>query len=154
MAGTQPAHNIVAVNTLLAFGECLKKQGCLIMSSDQLVKIEQCDIYTFPDLVVVCKPPIYEKSPNGLDALLNSSIIVEVLSDSTEIYDRSEKLECYQTLTSLKEYVLVASKKQKVEIFRKNENEEWIFQVYKTGKLTIGNCDITLASIYDRVTFG
>ncbi|MEZ4905868.1 MAG: Uma2 family endonuclease [Spirosomataceae bacterium] len=153
MAGEQPAHNIVAANILGEFFQCVKKQGCLIMSSDQLVKIEQCDIYTFPDLVVVCEPPIYEKSPNGLEALLNPSIIVEVLSDSTEIYDRSEKLECYQTLTSLKEYVLVASRKQKVEIFRKNENEEWVFQVYKTGKLPIGSCEITLASIYDRVTF-
>lgn len=153
MAGAQPGHNIAAVNTLLAFGECLKKQGCLIMSSDQLVKIEQCEIYTFPDLVIVCDAPVYEKSPGGLDALLNPTIIIEVLSDSTELYDRSEKLECYQTLSSLQEYVLVASKKKKVEVFRKNQNAEWVHHVYKSGKLSIGNCEIDIEAIYDRVAF-
>ena len=153
MAGAQPSHNIITANILGEFFACLKKQGCLIMSSDQLVKIEKCQIYTFPDLVIVCEMPIYEKSPNGLDALLNPTIIVEVLSDSTEMYDRSEKLEYYQTLPSLQEYVLVASKKQKVEIFRKNQQAEWVHRVYKIGKFTIGSCEIDLDLIYDRVSF-
>ena len=153
MAGAQPAHNVVVANLLGEFFQCLKKQGCLIMSSDQLVKIEQCDIYTFPDLVIVCDAPIYEKSPSGLDALLNPTIIVEVLSDSTELYDRSEKQDCYRTLSSLQEYILVASKKKKIEIFRKNQSDEWVHQIIKTGKLTIGNCEIDIDLIYDRVVF-
>ena len=153
MAGAQPAHNVVVANMLGEFFQCLKKQGCLIMSSDQLVKIEQCDIYTFPDLVIVCDAPLYEKSPSGLDALLNPTIVVEVLSDSTELYDRSEKQDCCRTLSSLQEYVLVASKKKKVEIFRKNQDAEWVHQIVKTGKLTIGNCEIDIDLIYDRVIF-
>ncbi|MFN4144408.1 MAG: Uma2 family endonuclease [Runella sp.] len=151
MAGAQPSHNIVVANILGEFFACLKKQGCLLMTSDQLVKIEQCQIYTFPDLVVVCDAPVYEKSPTGLEALLNPTIIVEVLSDATEMYDRSEKLECYQTLSSLKEYVLVASKKKKIEVFQRNQQDEWIHRIYKAGRLRIGDCEIDLEAIYDRV---
>lgn len=95
MAGAQPAHNLIAANLMIELGYCLKRMGCFIFTSDQLIKVEDCDKYTFPDLVIVCQKPVYEKSPGGLDALENSEIIIEVLSDSTENYDRLEKFDCY-----------------------------------------------------------
>ena len=153
MAGAQPAHNIAVTNLIIAFGECIKKHGCLIMNSDQLVTIEAVETFTFPDIVIVCDKPLYKKSSNGLDALLNPTIIIEVLSDSTELYDRTEKMEAYQKIESLNEYVLVSSKKKKIEIFRRNSPETWLQQIVKEGKISIGECDIDLDAVYDRVEF-
>lgn len=154
MAGAQAPHNIVAGNLHGELFACLKKAGCMIVGSDQLIKVEACERYTFPDLVIVCQEPIYEKSPNGLDALENPEIIIEVSSDSTELYDRSEKFECYQTLKSLKEYVLVASKKKQVEVFRRYNENEWILHIYseKDNLVKIGTCEVLLDDIYNKVT--
>jgi Uma2 family endonuclease len=116
--------------------------------------IPDVEVFTFPDIVIVCEKPIIQKSPNGLDALLNPTIIVEVLSDSTELYDRSEKFEAYQKIESLKEYVLVSSKKKKIKIYKHNSAETWIHQMAKEGEIRIGEFEIDLAAVYDRVEFG
>lgn len=153
MAGAQAPHNIISSNLLGELFSCLKKAGCTIIGSDQLIKVEACEKYTFPDLVIVCQKPIYEKSPNGLDALENPDIIIEVSSDSTELYDRTEKFECYQTLQSLKEYVLVASKKKHVEVFKRFNENEWILHIYseKDNLVKIGTCEVLLDDIYNKV---
>jgi Uma2 family endonuclease len=159
MAGAQPAHNRICITLAYVLENCLHLGKCIVLSSDQLVKIETCERYTFPDLVIVCEDPIYEKSPNGLDALENPEIIIEVSSDSTELYDRSEKrnaarFECYQTLQSLKEYVLVASKKKQVEVFRRYNENEWILHIYseKDNLVKIGTCEVLLDDIYNKVS--
>jgi Uma2 family endonuclease len=154
MAGAQPAHNRVNANLIFLLESCLRGSNCFVLTSDQLIKIETCERYTFPDLVIVCQEPIYEKSPNGLDALENPEIIIEVSSDSTELYDRSEKFECYQTLQSLKEYVLVASKKKQVEVFRRYNENEWILHIYseKDNLVKIGTCEVLLDDIYNKVS--
>ena len=153
MAGAQLPHNILVSNLFGSFIECLKKQGCYVLISDQLVKISELAIFVFPDIVIVCEKPITQKSPNGLDALLNPNIIVEVLSETTELFDRTEKFEAYQKLDTLKEYVLVSSKKQKIEVYKKHTPETWIHQIVKEGKILIGDCEIDVAAVYDRVEF-
>lgn len=153
MAGAQAPHNIIAGNMLGELFACLKKAGCRIVGSDQLVKIESCNRYTFPDLVIVCQKAIYEKARNGLDALENPEIIIEVASESTELYDRTDKFKCYQTLQSLKEYVLVASTKKQVEVFRRHNHNEWILHIYDENDnlIKIGNCEVALNDIYNNV---
>jgi Uma2 family endonuclease len=155
MSGAQPAHNQIMSNMIAEIVFCLKSQNCIVLSSDQLIRVEACDRYTFPDLVIVCQTPRYEKSKRGLDALLNPTIIVEVLSDSTEAYDRGDKYECYQTLESLEEYVLVSSRKKKVEVFSRNTPFEWIQRIYneENSKIRIGACEIDLSEVYRKVTF-
>jgi Uma2 family endonuclease len=150
MAGAQPAHNLIAANFLIELGYCLKKKGCFIYTSDQLIKVEKCDKYTFPDFVIVCKKPVYEKSARGLDALENPEIIIEVLSDSTERYDRLEKFDCYKTLSSFREYVLISSKKKKIEIIKKLNESEWLSHIYTTNdeSIVIDDCIILLEDIY------
>ncbi len=153
MAGAQAPHNIIAGNMLGELFTCLKKAGCIIVGSDQLLKIEACNRYTFPDLVIICQKAIYEKARNGLDALENPEVIIEVASESTELYDRTDKFKCYQTLESLKEYVLVASTKKQVEVFRRHNRSEWILHIYdKNDNLVkIGNCEVSLDDIYNNV---
>ena len=155
MAGAQPPHNLVAGNLLGELYACLKKQGCIILGSDQLLKVEYCEKYVFPDLVIVCDEPIFEKSPNGLDALENPTIIIEIASDSTELYDRTEKFDCYKSISTLKEYVLVASKKKKVEVFKRIDENEWLLHAYseKDKTIKIGDCEIPFDEIYRKVIF-
>jgi len=155
MTGAQPAHNRISISLSFLLEGCLRASKCLVLNSDQLVKIEACQKYTFPDLVIVCEDAIYEKSPNGLDALENPSIIIEVSSDSTELYDRSEKFKCYQTLDSLNEYVLVSSKKKQVEVFKRFNEKEWLLHIYSENDnlVKIGNCELLLEDIYNKVTF-
>jgi len=153
MAGAQAPHNIIAMNFAGELFTCLKKRGCIIVGSDQLVKIEACNRYTFPDLVIICQKAIYEKARNGLDALENPEVIIEVTSESTELYDRTDKFNCYQTLESLMEYVLVASTKKQIEVFRRHNLSEWILHIYdeKDNLVKIGNCEVSLDDIYNNV---
>lgn len=155
MAGAQPAHNIISVNIASELLNCLRSKGCRIFSSDQLIKVEGCDKYTFPDLVIMCQQPIYEKSPNGLAALLNPEIIVEVLSDSTESYDRTEKFDCYKTISSFREYVLISSKKKRIEVHKKLNEAEWLSRVYtdKDETVKIDECELFLTNIYYAIEF-
>ncbi len=150
MAGAQPAHNLILGNITIELGYCLKKKGCLVYPSDQLVRVEKCDKYTFPDLVIICKKPVYKKSSRGLDSLENPEIIIEVLSDSTERYDRLEKFDCYKTISSFREYILISSKKKKIEIIRKLNESEWLSHIYTNGdeSVVIDNCSILLDDIY------
>jgi Uma2 family endonuclease len=155
MAGAQPPHNIIASNINYRLMECLLKKGCILFNSDQLIKVEGCEKYTFPDLVIVCEKPIYEKSPQGLDALLNPEIIVEVLSESTESYDRTTKFDCYKTIDSFREYVLVSSKKKRIEVHKKLNDAEWLSRVYtdKDEIIKVDECELLLENIYYAVEF-
>ncbi len=155
MSGAEPDHNLIVMNLAGEFFHCLKKQGCAIYSSDQRVNLKACERYVFPDLVIVCEKRIIEKTENGLEALANPKIVVEVLSESTESYDRGEKYECYQTLESLEEYVLVSVKKRKIEVFARNTPFEWVQRIYndENPRVRIGDCEIELAEIYRMVTF-
>ncbi|WP_159472408.1 Uma2 family endonuclease [Dyadobacter sp. 3J3] len=153
MAGAQPAHNIIAANLIGEFVHCLKRKGCIVYTSDQLIKIEQCDRYSFSDLVIVCNKPAYEKSPQGLNALENPEIIIEVLSDTTMGYDRSEKFDCYKTIPSFSEYVLVSSKQKKVEVIKKLSDAVWLSHTYINDdeNVAIGDCLVLLEDIYNKV---
>ena len=155
MAGAQPAHNSISISIAAEILNCLRSKGCRILSSDQLIKVEGCEKYTFPDLVIVCQKPIYEKSPQGLDALLNPEIIVEVLSESTESYDRTTKFDCYKTISSFREYVLVSSKKKRIEVHKKLNDAEWLSRVYtdKDEIIKVDECELLLENIYYAVEF-
>jgi Uma2 family endonuclease len=153
MAGARPAHNRICVTLSTALENCLEAGECVVLNNDQLIKVEKCDKYTFPDVVVVRAKPIYEKSARGLDALENPEIIIEVLSDSTEQYDRSEKFDCYKTIPSFREYVLVSSVKKKVEVIKKIGDAEWLSYTYTENdeKVLIGTCAVLLEKIYNKV---
>lgn len=153
MAGAQPRHNSIAVNLTSELVYCLKSKGCIILNSDQLIKVEECDKYTFPDLVIVCEKPLYEKSPGGLDALLNPEIIIEVMSASTKNDDRLQKFDDYKTIPSFREYVLVSSERISVEVVKKLNEVEWLSHTYTDPDehISIGSCNILMADIYHKV---
>jgi Uma2 family endonuclease len=154
MAGASRVHNLVVTNLVRELGTQLRGRPCEVYASDMRVKVQRTGMYTYPDVVALCEQPRLEDAE--LDTLLNPSVIVEVLSPSTESYDRGEKFAHYRRLDSLQEYVLVAQGTPRIEHFRR-EGDHWVLTEISGpgGELRLQSlgCMLRLADIYDRVEF-
>ena len=124
MVGAQRPHIVIVANLALEFGVSLRETPCEIYSTEMKVKVEPSGRYVYPDLCVSCDP---EFEDGTADVLLNPLLIVEVLSDSTESYDRGEKFFHYRRITSLREYVLVSQKRCLVERYVR-DGDFWRFE--------------------------
>lgn len=155
MAGASWNHVVLVSNLTAALLNTLWDQGCYVLSSDMCVRVEARDLDTDPDLSVVCGEPVFLSEKRIV--LLNPVLIVEVLSSSTESYDRGQKFKFYRALPSLQEYVLVAQDRINVEIFRKNDEGHWV--LYETDpeqgtvELASVDCTVSLDDVYAGVTF-
>ena len=152
MSGASFAHNFITVNIATHLNIQLMNGECRVATSDMRVKVPQTDSYFYPDVVVVCGEPRAED--DTFDTLLNPTVVVEVLSPSTETYDRGEKFEHYQQIASLKEYVLISQDKIRVEHYRRQETG-WMQTEFQGLEevlplLSIG-CELHLQDIYRRV---
>jgi Uma2 family endonuclease len=151
MAGAKPRHNAIAVNMTIALGVRLRERGgrCRVFNSDQRVRSEESGLYTYADVSVACGPRFHAKHR---DTLVNPTVIVEVLSNSTERYDRGAKFAHYQTIPGFAEYVLVSQGKRRVEHFRRLETGQWLLTVLEgdDAKLELPalECSIPLGEIY------
>ena len=163
MPGASRAHNLIAGNIFGELRAQLRDSGCETYMSDMRVSSSLTSSYFYPDVVVVCEEPRFED--DVFDILLNPIILVEVLSPSTEAYDRGEKFGHYRQLASLQEYVLVSQDKVLVEHYRRQDKQgstpvtgkDWIFTDFRELKeilpLTSVQCELPLQEIYERVTF-
>ena len=163
MPGASRVHNLIAGNIFGELRTQLRGSGCETYMSDMRVSSPLTSSYFYPDVVVVCEEPRFED--DVFDILLNPIILVEVLSPSTEAYDRGEKFGHYRQLASLQEYVLVSQDKVLVEHYRRQEKQEsvpvtgkgWIFTDFQdiTENLPLPSiqCELPLKEIYERVTF-
>jgi Uma2 family endonuclease len=153
--GTHP-HAIVIGNLGSELRVALKKGPCLVTTSDMRVRLSKTGLYTYPDIVVVCDPPQYGDGPH--DTVLNPTLILEVLSPSTEAYDRGFKFAQYRTLESLQEYGLVSQSEPRVEIFRRQPSGGWLLSesagMEAVCRFDSVGCAIAVKDIYDKVTFG
>jgi Uma2 family endonuclease len=152
--GTHP-HAIVIGNLARELGIALKKSPCIVTTSDMRVRVSKTGLYTYPDIVVVCDPPQFGDGRH--DTILNPALIVEVLSPSTEGYDRGFKFAQYRALESLKEYALVSQSEPRVEIFRRQPSGDWLLSdaagIESTCRFQSVDCAIALKDVYDKVTF-
>ncbi len=155
MAGASANHNLIVLNAGASLREQLKKMPCRVYPSDLKLRIEATGFYTYPDLSVVCGEPQLES--NGGDVLLNPVVLVEVLSDSTEAYDRGKKFEHYRTIPSLKHYVLVAQDRHSIDCFSRKPDGSWVLTSCQTlvekVELEAIDCQLTAAEVYDKVVF-
>ncbi|MBA3870219.1 MAG: Uma2 family endonuclease [Anaerolineae bacterium] len=153
MSGASREHNLVVMNTGTALNSQLAQRPCEVYPSDMRVKINSIK-YTYPDVTVVCGEPRF--ADDEFDTLLNPTVIVEVLSESTEKYDRGKKSEHYRTLDSLQEYVLIAQDEIHTEHYIR-ANNKWVLTEAKTidakVELSSINCTLSLADVYRKVTF-
>ena len=152
MAGTTDAHNTIVGNLFSLIRDRLRGTDYRVYFVDLKARIESRNLFYYPDLLVTCDPrdretPTYKRFPK---------LIVEVLSDSTEAFDRGDKFNDYQTLDSLEEYVLVNSRHQRVEIFRRNEQGGWIFQTHtpteETFTLQSLNLIVSFSDLYEDIS--
>ena len=155
MAGANERHDLIVANLVGEFRVQFKSRPCKVYPSDMRVKIPKTGLYTYPDVVVVCTGPEFED--DGNDTLLNPTLIIEVLSDSTEAYDRGKKFEHYRTLTSLSDYLLVAQDKARIEYYVRQSDGKWLFSTYsdlqETVQLGSVESSLPLIEIYDKVEF-
>ena len=153
MAGASRAHNSIVLNTGSEIRQHLKNRSCKAYVNDMRVKVNPTGLYAYPDVIVVCGKEQFEDT--HLDTLLNPTLIIEVLSDSTEAYDRGRKFEHYRHLDSLVEYVLIAQQRPHVESFRRQSDQHWLLAECSgldgTLRLESIDCDLALAEIYAKV---
>jgi Uma2 family endonuclease len=147
-------HNLIAGNLCVQFSSQVRGRACEVYMSDMRVKVSPTGMYTYPDIVGVCDEPRFEDA--HIDTLLNAQVIVEVLSESTEAYDRGEKFAHYRRLDSLREYVLVAQDKVRVEHYVR-EGEQWVLSEISDSESALHlasiDCHVGLAAIYEKVDF-
>jgi Uma2 family endonuclease len=153
MTGASREHNVITINVLASLHAQLCGRPCETYPSDMRVKVSETGMYTYPDVVVACGEPAFEDA--SVDTLLNPTAIVEVVSPSTEAYDRGEKFAHYRRLASLREYVLVAQDRVRVEHYVRR-GEQWLLTelagLDATLPLESLGCALALADVYERVT--
>jgi Uma2 family endonuclease len=156
MAGAQTAHNRIVANLMGEIGICLKYKNEVIFPSAMLLSLPECEKYVYPDMMIVREEPhITRQSRQGLDVLHNPSVIIEVMSESTALYDRTEKMDCYLKLASLKQYVLVDSEGVEIKTYTRTPENDWLMhtETDRNKTICIGDCEIALQDIYHKVGF-
>ena len=155
MSGASRAHSLIVTNISGELYIQLKEGTCEVHTHDMRVRTHPETSYFYPDIVVVCDEPVFED--NVFDTLLNPAVLIEVLSPSTERYDRGEKFDYYQQLTSLREYVLVSQDEVRVELHRR-QGTVWQPTEFRSLNdllsLDAINCELALSDIYRRVELG
>jgi Uma2 family endonuclease len=144
MAGTTDTHNTIVGNLFILIRNHFRGSECRVYFADIKAQIEKRNRFYYPALIVTCDPkdreiPTYKRFPK---------LIIEILSDSNEAFDRGDKFNDYQTLESLEEYVLVNIKHQRVETFRRNDQGLWVLQTYTPDRQTFELQSINLTASF------
>jgi len=155
LTGASATHNLILANLLSALRVRLRGKQCRVVPSDLRLKIEATSLYTFPDAQVICGPFDFADGRN--DTITNPTVLIEVLSPSTEDYDRGKKFLHYRTIASLQEVLLVAQDRIHVEQYSRQEADQWLLRYYTELAQTITlksiDCLLPLADIYEEITF-
>lgn len=152
MTGASRAHVLITGNLSWRLNDQLVDRPCEVYANDLRVRLPSINAYVYPDLVVVCGEPRFED--DAFDTLLNPTVVVEVLSPSTERYDRAEKFAAYRAQPSIQAIALVAQDEAAVDLFERRGDAWAIERVAGLGSvLHIGalGCDVPLADVYRRV---
>lgn len=156
MAGGSPPHNRICFNTIGELHIQLKDGECFGFTSDQKIRTDPQDLFSYPDITIVCGEPIFHDSYK--DVILNPKVIIEVLSPSTEGRDRVEKFARYRQIKTLTDYILIAQDRASIEHFvRQRGKRQWLYSL-ETGlaaevQIASLKCQLKLADIYRRIQF-
>jgi Uma2 family endonuclease len=153
MSGASERHNVLVANVIAELRTQLKGRPCRVYPSDMRVRVPATGLYAYPDVTIACGKPEFDDE--NQDVLLNPTVIIEVLSKSTEAYDRGEKFAHYRRLPSLKEYVLIAQDRLSVECYTRQSKGEWLLSesraIGESVSLPAAGCVLQLAEVYDKV---
>lgn len=153
LAGASREHNLASGNLYRELSQQLRKTPCEVYPSDMRVEIGSTGLYTYPDVVVVCGKPQFADS--AMDTLLNPVLLAEILSPSTEAYDRGRKFEHYRTIESLQEYLLVATDRMSVDLYARQPDGRWLLSTASLPEQTVElrsvECTLHLRDVYEKV---
>jgi Uma2 family endonuclease len=155
LAGGNEQHVIISGNVYASLHAQLRKRDCIVYNSDMKVKIEYTGLYTYPDIAVVCGAARFADTTRQV--LLNPVILIEVLSPSTERYDRGKKFQNYRTMASLQEYILIAQDAPMIDQYIRQPDNLWLLSstddVRGTITLPSIQCTLELEDVYEKVRF-
>lgn len=155
MSGASRRHNIIVGNVVASFHSQLRGRDCILYPSDMRIRVSPTGLYTYPDVTVVCGQEQFADEEE--DTLLNPTVIVEVLSPSTESYDRGKKFQNYRTIDTLQEYILIAQDSYRIEHYRRQDNQQWLLteatKLEDAVHLPSISCELALANVYEKVEF-
>jgi Uma2 family endonuclease len=155
MVGATYNHNLIATNLARELSTQLKSCPCTVLSSDMRLRIQVADACTYPDILVLCNSPSFHDGRK--DVLTDATLVAEVLSPSTEGYDRGGKFALYRSLPSLRQYLLVAQDRYAVDVFTRQPGDRWILDAYTDPRAEIPlesiGCTLSVGEIYDKVDF-
>jgi len=153
MAGALEPHNVLVGNLVRDLGQQLRRRPCRVYPSDMRVRVSTTGLYTYPDVTVVCAKPQF--ADQHTDTLVNPTFIAEVLSPSTERFDRGRKFEHYRSIESLAEYLLVAQDRVHVELYTRQSDGRWVLseasRLEDIVELHSIQCRLALADLYEKV---
>lgn len=153
MAGGSIDHNRIVRNLENRMSRTLEADGCEVFFSDMRLWVEAVELFTYPDLMVICDQP--EFYAGRRDTIINPLLIVEVLSESTKNYDRGEKFGFYRSIPMLQEYILIDQYKVHAEQFSLGQEGKWILTEYDDGDAILSctsvNFQVPLKDVYDKV---
>ncbi len=153
LAGASREHNLLVTNLVAGLATRLRGGPCEVYPSDMRVKVRASGLYTYPDVTVVCGEP--ELEDEHLDTLLNPTLLIEVLSASTERHDRGFKADHYRRLETLREYLLVPQEEPRIERYRRRGEREWLLTEFRglEGVIELDSvgCSLEAAEVFERV---
>ena len=156
MSGVSRNHDQIQVNLTITLGGLARNRGCRVFSSDMRIKVPSMVTYRYPDLTAMCGQAVFEEI-GGIDILTNPNLIVEVLSDSTERFDRGTKFTHYKSIASFTEYLLVAQDRPHVTQFIRHENGFWLQTEFNSldedFHLRSVDCNLTMREVYQDIVF-
>jgi Uma2 family endonuclease len=153
MSGAREAHNLIQGNLYVELRRQLRQRACRFYTSDMRVRVNASGLYTYPDATALCGEPLFLDDVR--DTLLNPHLIVEILSPSTEAYDRGRKFGHYRTVESLREYLLISAERVSAELFIRQADGRWLLSAATNMEdvldLQSVGCGIALADLYEDV---
>ncbi len=155
MVGASRAHNLISGNLIRELGAQLKDRPCEVYPNDMRIMVLETGLFTYPDVSVVCEEPRF--ADDSFDNLLNPTVVIEVLSHSTEEYDRDGKFEHYRRIAELQNYLLVSQYTPHVELRSLRADKSWDVFLYRDLDEVIPldsiGCTLKLEEIYHKVSF-
>jgi len=148
MAGGTPEHSALAASVIRLLGTALLDRPCVVYTSDLRIRVLATGLATYPDVSIVCSP--LQRDPEDTNSIVNPVVLVEVLSDSTEAYDRGEKFAHYRCIPSLRDYLLVSQHAARIDHYRRNDDDTWTLTAVEAPgnvQLSIG-CELSVAAVY------
>ncbi|MFN8529312.1 MAG: Uma2 family endonuclease [Anaerolineae bacterium] len=155
MVGASEAHNLITSNTIVSLGGQVRGSGCKVYPSDMRLRTPS-GFYAYPDVMVICGASQIANEGNR-ETMLNPTVIIEVLSPSTEMYDRTTKFAHYRSLESLQTFLMIAQDKPYVECFTRHSGDQWLVAYFsgldQVCDLPSVGCKLALADLYENVSF-